>query len=88
MGTRLGNTQRKDDHEKRKRKGVPGLAADLLDELLLALLDNVRVRVAHHGDQHVEQQYGHQHHEYPEHRLAEDRVSRVAQVRVLQHTRG
>jgi len=72
--------------EKERKSRI--LAADLLDELFLALLDNVRVRVTHHGDQHVEQQYGHQHHEYREHRLAEDRVSRVAQVRVLQHTRG
>lgn len=50
----------------------------LLHPLLLALLDDERVRVAHHGDQHVEQQDGHHDHEDDEHDLGHRRVHRVA----------
>lgn len=44
------------------------------------------VRVTHHGDQHVEQQYRHHHHEDREDRFTQVRIGRVTQVRILQCT--
>lgn len=50
----------------------------LFNPLLLRLFDDVRVSVAHHSDQHVEQQDRHEHHEHREHGLRQVRVCRHA----------
>ena len=56
----------------------------LFHPFFLALLDHVRIRVSHHGYQHIEQQNRHEDHENGEHGFAEVRVRRVAQIRILQ----
>ena len=55
----------------------------LFHEFLLALLDDERVGVAHHGDQHVQQQDRHHNHEDDENELRHGRVDRLAQRRIL-----
>ena len=55
----------------------------LFHEFLLALLDDERVGVAHHGDQHVEEENGDEDLKENKHRLRHTRVNTFAQFIVL-----
>ena len=55
----------------------------LLQELLLRLLDDNRVRVAHHGDQHVEQQDGNEDLEKDKDGLCHRLIRTLAEILVL-----
>lgn len=54
--------------------------------LLFWLGDDLVVGVAHHGDQHVQQQDGHQDHEDGKHNLRQRRVPWVVEHLILSHT--
>lgn len=55
----------------------------LLHPLLLRLLNDRHVRIAHHGDQHVKQQDRHEYHEDDKNRFRQVRIGRLVQIGIL-----
>lgn len=56
----------------------------LLHPLLLRLLDHSHIGVAHHGNQHVEQQDGYEDHKDDEHGLGEIGICGLIEIGILQ----